>query len=404
MLIAETIRIALDALRVNKLRSLLTMLGIVIGVGAVITMVALGNGAENSIKERIARLGTTVLQINPQRVQQGGVGTGTSAKLDMRDVQAIRDRASNVVAVNMQQDRPLQVTWKNRNTNVQVTGTAPNFLDVRSFKMATGRMFTDEDDKARRKVAVLGADVLPLLGADNGDAMIDEQIRIAGRLFKVIGVMAAKGQTGFGDADEQILIPFTTGRFGTFGTDRINDIWCLASSEDSLPNAMAEIQTAIRRTHKLRAGRPDDFSIRNQSDFLEVLSETARTFTTLLAGIAAVSLLVGGIGIMNIMLVSVTERTREIGVRKALGATRAAILLQFRTEAVVLCLLGGAIGIAFGLLAAGQFHRVMGWNSAVDAQSILIAFAFASGTGLLFGVWPARRAATMDPIEALRYE
>ena len=404
MLIAETIRIALDALRVNKLRSLLTMLGIVIGVGAVITMVALGNGAENSIKERIARLGTTVLQINPQRVQQGGVGTGTSAKLDMRDVQAIRDRAPNVVAVNMQQDRPLQVTWKNRNTNVQVTGTAPNFLDVRSFKMATGRMFTDEDDKARRKVAVLGADVLPLLGADNGDAMIDEQIRIAGRLFKVIGVMAAKGQTGFGDADEQILIPFTTGRFGTFGTDRINDIWCLASSEDSLPNAMAEIQTAIRRTHKLRAGRPDDFSIRNQSDFLEVLSETARTFTTLLAGIAAVSLLVGGIGIMNIMLVSVTERTREIGVRKALGATRAAILLQFLTEAVVLCLLGGAIGIAFGLLAAGQFHRVMGWNSAVDAQSILIAFAFASGTGLLFGVWPARCAATMDPIEALRYE
>ena len=404
MLIAETIRIALDALRVNKLRSLLTMLGIVIGVGAVITMVALGNGAENSIKERIARLGTTVLQINPQRVQQGGVGTGTSAKLDMRDVQAIRDRAPNVVAVNMQQDRPLQVTWKNRNTNVQVTGTAPNFLDVRSFKMATGRMFTDEDDKARRKVAVLGADVLPLLGADNGDAMIDEQIRIAGRLFEVIGVMAAKGQTGFGDADEQILIPFTTGRFGTFGTDRINDIWCLASSEDSLPNAMAEIQTAIRRTHKLRAGRPDDFSIRNQSDFLEVLSETARTFTTLLAGIAAVSLLVGGIGIMNIMLVSVTERTREIGVRKALGATRAAILLQFLTEAVVLCLLGGAIGIAFGLLAAGQFHRVMGWNSAVDAQSILIAFAFASGTGLLFGVWPARRAATMDPIEALRYE
>ena len=404
MLLTETIRIALDALRVNTLRSLLTMLGIVIGVGAVITMVALGNGAENSIKERIARLGTTVLQINPQRVQQGGVGTGSSPKLDMRDVQAIRDRAPNVVAVNMQQDRPLQVTWKNRNTNVQVTGTAPNFLDVGSFKMATGRMFTDEDDKARRKVAVLGADVLPLLGVDNGDAMIDEQIRIAGRLFKVIGVMAAKGQTGFGDADEQILIPFTTGRFGTFGTDRINDIWCLASSEDSLPNAMAEIQTAIRRTHKLRAGRPDDFSIRNQSDFLEVLSETARTFTTLLAGIAAVSLLVGGIGIMNIMLVSVTERTREIGVRQALGATRAAILLQFLTEAVVLCLLGGAIGIAFGLLAAGQFHRVMGWNSAVDAQSILVAFAFASGTGLLFGVWPARRAATMDPIEALRHE
>jgi putative ABC transport system permease protein len=404
VLLTETIRVALDALRVNKLRSLLTMLGIVIGVGAVIAMVALGNGAQGQIKERIARLGTTVLQINPQRVQQGGVGTSTAAKLTMKDVESIRERAPNVLAVNMQQDRPLQVTWKNKNTNVQVTGTAPNFLDVRSFSIATGRMFTAVDDNARRKVAVLGADVLPLLGVDNAEAMIDEKIRIAGRLFTVIGVMAPKGSTGFGDADEQILIPFTTGRFGTFGTDRINDIWCLASSEDSVNAAMGEIEMAIRRSHRLLAGRPDDFSIRNQSDFLAILSETTGTFTMLLAGIAAVSLLVGGIGIMNIMLVSVTERTREIGVRKALGATRANILLQFLTEAVVLCLVGGALGIVAGTVGASQLSRAMGWKTAIDTQSVLIAFAFSSAVGLLFGVWPARRASTLDPIEALRFE
>ncbi|MFI5311602.1 MAG: ABC transporter permease [Gemmatimonadales bacterium] len=400
----ETIRVSLDALRANKMRSLLTMLGIVIGIAAVIAMVALGNGAQNSIKERISRLGTMVLQINPQRIQQGGVGTATTVKLTTKDVDMISARAPNVVAVNWQQDRPLQVTYKNKNTNVQVTGTASNFPEVRGFHIATGRMFGPADDAARRKVAVLGADVLPLLNVDNADAIIGEDIRIASRKFSVIGVLAAKGNTGFGDADEQILIPFQTGRFEVFGTDRVNDIWALAYSEDSLNAAMAEIQAAIRRSHKIRPGRPDDFSIRNQSDFLETLSATTQTFTQLLAGIAAVSLLVGGIGIMNIMLVSVTERTREIGVRKALGATRVNILLQFLTEAVVLCLVGGAIGIAAGTIGAGQLSRAMGWKTAVDVRSILVAFAFASGIGVIFGVWPARRASRLDPIEALRYE
>jgi putative ABC transport system permease protein len=400
----EILWVALDALRVNKMRSLLTMLGIVIGVGAVIAMVALGNGAQNSIKERIARLGTTVLQINPQRVQMGGVGTATAVKLTTKDVDMIRERSPNVLEVNWQQDRPLQVVWKNRNTNVQVTGTAPNFLQVRGFKLATGRMFGPAEDNGRRKVAVLGSDVLPLLGVDNGDALIGEQIRIARRAFTVIGVMAQRGAGGFGDADSQILIPFQTGRFEVFGTDRVDDIWALAISEDSLNAAMAEIQSALRRSHKLRPGRPDDFSIRNQADFLETLSATTETFTLLLAGIAAVSLLVGGIGIMNIMLVSVTERTREIGVRKALGATRANILLQFLTEAVALCLLGGAIGIVAGTVGAAQMSRAMGWKTALDAQSIAVAFAFASGVGVIFGVWPAWRASSLDPIEALRYE
>ncbi len=404
MLLAETIRVAVDALRVNKLRSLLTMLGIVIGVGAVIAMVALGNGAQAQISARIARLGTTVLQINPQRVSTGGIQSTTTVKLTTKDVDMIVQRSPNVLAVNWQQDRPLQVVWKNKNSNIQVTGTAANFPEVRGFHIAAGRMFGPAEEVGRRRVAVLGADAMADLEIDDSEAVLGQQIRIAGRGFTVIGVLAARGVTGLGDGDEQILIPFQTSRFQVIGTDRIDDIWCLASSEDSLPSAMAEIQAAIRRSHKARLGAPDDFRIRNQTDLLSTLSETTQTFTLLLAGIAGVSLLVGGIGIMNIMLVSVTERTREIGVRKALGATRVNILLQFLTESVVLCLLGGAIGIAAGMVAAGQFSRVMGWNTVVDLPSVVIAFGFATAVGVVFGVWPARQASRLDPIEALRYE
>ena len=404
MLLSETIRVAFDALRVNKLRSLLTMLGIVIGVGAVIAMVALGNGAQAQIRERIARLGTTVLQINPQRVSTGGIQSTTTVKLTTKDVDMIVAQSPNVLAVNWQQDRNLQVVWKNQNTNVQVTGTAANFPAVRGFRVAAGRMFGPAEEAGRRKVAVLGANVLPLLNVDEPEAMLGEQIRIAGRAFTVIGVLAQKGTPGFGDGDEQILIPFQTSRFHVIGTDRIDDIWALASSEDSLTGAMAEIQAAIRRSHKTRLGDPDDFRIRNQSDLLSTLSETTATFTMLLAGIAAVSLLVGGIGIMNVMLVSVTERTREIGVRKALGATRFNILLQFLNESVMLCLVGGALGVVAGAVGASQLSAMMGWKTVIDLPSVLIAFGFATAVGVVFGVWPAWRASMLDPIEALRFE
>jgi putative ABC transport system permease protein len=400
----ETLGISIDALRANKMRSMLTMLGIVIGIAAVITMIALGNGAQNAIKDRIARLGTTVLQINPQRLHQGGVGQATTVKLTTKDVDMISARSPNVIAVNWQQDRDLQVVWKNKNTRVQVTGTPTNFLEVRGFKLANGRMFSAADDAARRRLAVLGSEVLPQLGIDDPATILDEQIRIGGRAFTVVGVLGAKGAQSGGDGDLQILIPFQTGRFELFGTDRINDIWTLVSHEDSITMAMAEIQGALRRSHKLRPEQADDFSIRNQADLLETMGETTATFTTLLAGVAAVSLLVGGIGIMNIMLVSVTERTREIGVRKALGATRSNILFQFLAEAVILCTLGGALGVAAGMAGAAQLSSSMGWKTAVDAQSILLAFAFASSIGIVFGVWPARRASTLDPIDALRYE
>ena len=404
MLLDEVVRVALASLRANKLRSLLTMLGIVIGVAAVIAMIALGNGAENAIKERNARLGTTVLQINPQRVNQGGVNTGSMAKLTMKDVETIRERAPHVAGVNQQQDRPLQVVWRNRNTNVQITGTAANFLEVRGFRMDVGRMFTDADDAGRRRVAVLGADVLKLMNIEQPLVILGEPIRIAGRQFTVIGVMASRGVSGVGDADQQILIPFSVGRFEVFGTDRIQDIWTRAVNEAAMSDAMFEVQSALRRSHRLRQGQADDFSMRNQSDFLTALSETTETFTYLLAGIAAVSLLVGGIGIMNIMLVSVTERTREIGIRKALGATRGNILLQFLVEAVVLCIAGGAVGVAIGSGASAILRRSFGWQTSMSPSAVALAFAFAAVVGIVFGVWPARRAAVLDPIVALRYE
>ncbi len=404
MLISEVIRTAFASLRSNALRSLLTMLGIIIGVAAVIAMIALGNGAAGAVKDRIARLGTTTLQINPQRVMQGGIGTSTTVKLTYDDVKSIEAHALSVVGVTPQQDRDLQVVWKSKNTNVQVTGTTPNFLDVRGFALGEGAMFTSADNQGRQRVAVLGADVLPLLDVIDPQAVIGETIRISGRQFKVIGVLARKGTTGFGDNDQQILIPFLTGRFGIFGTDRINDIWARVVAPESVTVAMGEIQAALRRSHRLTANRPDDFSIRNQADLLNTLSETMATFTTLLAGIAAVSLLVGGIGIMNIMLVSVTERTREIGIRKALGATRRNILLQFLVEAVVLCIAGGLLGIALGAGASSVLSQSFGWQTSIDVGALVIAFAFAAAVGMIFGVWPARRAAVLDPIEALRYE
>ena len=403
MLGGEVLRVAFGSLKSNLLRSALTMLGIVIGVASVIAMVALGTGAENAIKDKIARLGTTILQIDPQRVAQNGVATTTSAKLTMKDVVAIRDSSPHVIGVNQTQDRPLQVLWTNRNTNVQVTGTAANFLEVRGFKMDIGRMFTEQEERARRRVAVLGAEVLPLLGV-TPEQILDEQIRIAGRYFTVVGVLANRGVSGVGDGDMQILVPWSVGQFELFGTDRVGDIWIRAANEASLDSALFEATAALRHSHRLLPGQNSDFRVRNQADFLSVLSETTQTMTLLLAGVAAVSLLVGGIGIMNIMLVSVTERTREIGIRKALGATRGNILLQFLVEAVVLCLAGGAVGVGLGTVGSMVLRNSFGWNTAVNLSSIVLAFGFAAGVGILFGVWPARRAAVLDPIAALRYE
>jgi putative ABC transport system permease protein len=405
MLIGEIIRVALGALRANKLRSLLTMLGIVIGVAAVIAVVALGTGAQSAVKDRISSLGTTLLTVMPGQQRGMGVSFDQSMKLTMDDAAAIEDRSTSITAVQPEMTSRLQVQYLNQNTNTSVVGTTSNYLEVRKYQLEAGRMFSRTEDEGRQRVAVLGPTVLETLGINSPDAIIGEAVRIRGIQFTVIGVLKSKGQsTPFGNPDDQVLVPITTGRFRLFGTDRLRSISVLAESEAKIPDAMADIQRVIRREHRVPQGRPDDFMIRSQADFLNTLGETTQVFTYLLSGIAAVSLLVGGIGIMNIMLVSVTERTREIGIRKALGATRANILLQFLIEAVVLCLLGGLIGALVGSGGATAMSMFFQWNTIISGGAIAAAFVFSAVVGVVFGVWPARRAAGLDPIVALRYE
>ena len=408
MLIGEIISVALGALRANKLRSLLTMLGIVIGVGAVIAVVALGTGAQQAVKDRIAALGTTLLTVNPGQQRGGGGGiaiAGAQQRLTIDDAKAIDERATNLLAVQPEMRSQQQVVYGNKNASTQIIGTSPNYLEVRKYSLRAGHMFTAADDEGRQRVAVVGSAVLDNLGITTPEAIIGESVRIRGTQFVVVGVLASKGQANaFQNPDDQILVPINTARFRVNGSDRLQSISALAESEEKIPDAMADIQRVLRRQHKIRQGNPDDFQIRNQSDILATTQETTQVMTYLLSGIAAVSLLVGGIGIMNIMLVSVTERTREIGIRKALGATRFNILLQFLIEAVVLCCLGGIVGIGLGAGGASIMSKVAGWSTQISTSAIVMAFAFSAFVGVAFGVWPARRAATLDPIVALRYE
>jgi putative ABC transport system permease protein len=407
MLSAEVVKVALGALRANTLRSVLTMLGIVIGVAAVIAMDGIGRGAQVAIRDRITALGTTLLTVTPGQLRgTGGVAAEADrARLTIDDATALEEQAALLSAVQPEMSRQLQLQFQTRNASTQVVGTTANFLEVRKYALAAGRMFTVQEDAGKQRLAVLGPAVIRNLGLEGPDAVVGETVRIRGLQFTVIGVLESKGQaSSFQNPDDQVLIPLGTARFRVMGTDRVRSISVLARSEAQIPGAMAEIQKVLRRAHRLPRERDDDFTIRNQADVLTTFAETSQVFGSLLAGIAAVSLLVGGIGIMNIMLVSVTERTREIGVRKAMGATRRNILLQFLIEAVVLCLLGGALGIAVGSGGALLLGRLFQWNTAISAPSVLMAFAFSAAVGVLFGVWPARRAARLDPIMALRYE
>ncbi len=406
MLIGETIRVALGALRANKLRSLLTMLGIVIGVSAVIAVVALGRGAQKAVNDRISALGTTLLTVNPGQARGFGVQFGgSSARLTIEDAEALRARGEKLQAVQPEMNGQLQVQFLNKNTSTSIVGTTANYPEVRKYEMQTGRFFTNTEDVTRQRVAVVGPAVVDNLGLQSPDAIVGETIRIRGIQFTVVGVFKSKGQANpFSNPDDQVLIPLTTARFRVLGSNRIRAISVLAPSEAEIPETMAEIEKILRRQHKLRPGKEDDFQIRNQADFLNTLGETTQVFSLLLAGIAAVSLLVGGIGIMNIMLVSVTERTREIGIRKALGATKMNILFQFLIEAVVLCILGGILGIVVGAGGAIIFTKTLGWNTEVGFSSVVLAFGFSGVVGVVFGVYPARRAAELDPIVALRYE
>jgi putative ABC transport system permease protein len=404
MLLGEIFQVALQAIRVNKLRSFLTMLGIIIGVGAVITMVALGSGAQKAVQARIQALGPTLLSIYPGASFRGGISMDLRVSLTVDDYQALQRDLRYAKAVVPELTRNLQVKSGNQNQNVTVVGTTPNYVPVKNYTLTAGRMFTAGEDESRRRYAVLGSAIPEKFNA-NPVAMIGQEIQIRGIPFEIIGVLSEKGSAGgFGNPDEQVLIPLQTARYRIMGTDRLRSITVDAVDVKQMTLTMIDIERVLRREHKIRPGGDNDFQIRNQSDILATFQETTETFTYLLAGIAAVSLLVGGIGIMNIMLVSVTERTREIGVRKALGATRFNIMFQFLVEALVLCLAGGVIGVLIGSLGAVGLSTLAHWNTLISPLAILLAFVFSAAVGLFFGIWPARRAASLDPIVALRYE
>jgi putative ABC transport system permease protein len=404
MLLGETIQGALQAVRANKLRSLLTMLGIIIGVGAVITMMALGAGAQKSVQDRIQALGPDLLTVSPGQSFHGGVAMESRVSLTVDDAGVLGRDARYLKAVVPELTRNLQVTQGDRNVNVSVVGTTSDYVQVKGFRMAAGRMFTPGEDDARRRYAVLGGAIPRMLEA-NPAAMVGQEIQIRGIGFEILGVLAEKGSQGsFMNVDEQVVIPLRTARYRVLGTDRLRSMTAQVSTVGDIHLAMIEIERVLRREHKIRPGMDNDFQIRSQADVLSTLEDTTKTFTKLLAGIAVVSLIVGGIGIMNIMLVSVTERTREIGIRKAVGATRGNILVQFLIEALVLCLAGGILGILIGTLGATALARLNHWNTLVSLFAVGLAFSFSAIVGLVFGIWPARRAAEMDPIAALRQE
>ena len=405
MLILEIVMVALSAVRANAMRSVLTTLGIVIGVAAVITMVALGEGAQRRVEEQISRMGSNVLTIRPGQQFFGGIAQDGGARLSVEDAEALKSQSNGVITVAPEVSSRTQISYLRWNSNNQVVGTWPEYFDIYDHDLIAGRYFDEGEVQGRRRVAVLGNHVNESLGEVPPTLLIGKTIQLRGQPYEVIGVLAEKGEAAFLRPDDQIFVPISTAQYRLFGgRERLSSIYAATADADELDQAYAEIDRILRREHRIQPGAEADFNIRNAADLLSTFNETNRTFTMLLAGIAGVSLLVGGIGIMNIMLVSVTERTREIGVRKALGATRRAILLQFLVEALVLCVLGGLIGVATGVGAASLMSRLAGWQTAIATEAVLTALGFSALIGLFFGIWPAQRAARLDPIVALRFE
>ena len=404
MLVFEIIAVAMGAIRANALRSVLTTLGIVIGVGAVITMVALGEGAQQRVQQQIETMGTTVLTIRPGQQFWGGVSRGET-QMRIEDAEALRSETLGLLKVSPELQSRMQVAYLRWNSSNTLMGVWPEYFEIYNHEVVAGRFFTEGELRGRRRVAVLGHNLPESLGEIPPELLIGQTIQLRGIPFEVIGVLAEKGDAAWVRPDDQVFIPQSTAQYRVMGgRDRLNAIYASTESTEELDRAYGEIDRIMRREHRIRPGEEADFNIRNSADLLETFNETNETFTLLLAGIAGVSLLVGGIGIMNIMLVSVTERTREIGVRKALGATRRAIMTQFLVEALFLCVLGGLLGVVVGYGAAELMTRVAEWETVVAPQAVAVALAFSAGIGLFFGIWPARRASMLDPIDALRYE
>lgn len=398
-------KIALQALLRNKLRSFLTMLGIIIGVGAVITMVAVGEGAKSQVEAQIASLGSNVLFVLPGTITQGGVrsGFGSVTTLTADDAKAILQECDTIKAVSPGVRTVAQVVNQAQNWSTAITGAGPSYEEIRNWPVVEGRYFTQQEVDASAKVCLLGKVVKDNLFG--GQDPIGQVVRIKRIPFHVIGILAEKGQEGFGgDQDDTVIIPYTTAQKKLMGITYLGHILTSVREGASPDRAQEQIQALLRQRHRIVLGKDDDFTMRSQVQIASTASETSQTMLVLLGSVACVSLIVGGIGIMNIMLVSVTERTREIGIRMAVGARSKDILLQFLTEAVVLSFIGGVIGILLGIISSKSISALAGWPAILSPGSILVAFFFSSFIGVIFGFYPARKAALLDPIDALRYE
>ncbi|OIO02825.1 MAG: multidrug ABC transporter substrate-binding protein [Desulfovibrionaceae bacterium CG1_02_65_16] len=402
------LKIAARALRVNLMRSFLTMLGIMIGIGAVIVMVAVGTGATKQISDQIATMGSNLLLILPGSTTSGGVhaGMGSQPTLTIDDVKAIRTECPSVLRVAPELRGSAQLVAGNMNWSTELTGTTPDFLQIREWKLASGREMTSVDVDTGQKVCILGQTVATNLFGDEDPT--GKQVRIKGVPFLVIGLLESKGRSAQGsDQDDVVFLPFSTAQRKILGNSfpgTVGPTLVQAVSQAQISQAETEIIALLDQRHRMSATKERDYTVRNLSELLAVSQQSAKTMSVLLGAVASISLLVGGIGIMNIMLVSVTERTREIGIRMAIGAKERDILLQFLAEAVLLTMLGGAIGIVLGVAGAFLISHFLGWATLISSQSIVLAVVFSSAIGIFFGFYPARKAAALNPIDALRYE
>ena len=400
----ESFLMAWASLIANKLRSLLTMLGIIIGVAAVIALVSIGNGVKQDIEDSISSLGSNLLVVMPGAPRTPGVrpSQGSMKSLKISDYEAIA-KLDGVKAASPMTNGSYVVIYQNKNWTTSVAGVNSNFQDVNNWTMTSGRFFSDKNVQNRERVAVVGQTVVKNLFADEDP--VGKEIRVKNIPFRVIGVLKSKGNGTMGnDQDDTVLIPYTTSMERVEGIDYLRRVYVVAKDDESIDRLQADIENLLRVRHNIKDTNLDDFNIQNMKSIMETVAQTTGTFTLFLGAVAAISLVVGGIGIMNIMLVSVTERTREIGVRKALGATYSVIVTQFLIEAVVISLMGGFIGIAFGIGASKVIGMVSGMSTIVSVPTIIMSFAFSMAIGLIFGIYPARKAAKLNPIDALHYE